>query len=416
MSTDRFGNPFAPALSYARGKILRSTEDDYRKLQHAWALIRAHGPEAVYIFTGLEHGLAMTAEEIKYADDEIAPALYADRLKAAALKHFGGSEGLHDVAVFNRLTGATLATHLTLVKPGDVEIGVSASHSHPSVVRAAAHAGTTFIDTAGLDAFTRAIEREPRVALVVLTRLAVTYDLMPVDAIRTVVKLAHDKGARVYVDDAGGARVAPAAFDQPRMLELGVDVGATGLDKYGTIGPRLGLLAGDAELVGRIRAKAFEFGLEARQMLYAGVVRTLEQYTPDRVRDLIASTKRVAAVLRPIFGARLHETPTTSQLRADDLLEIAMQRAGVKDAPIVPYEAAACFCMLLLQDHRMLTVHFVGMPPGTANILFKFIPPETLARLGGPEQFAKNVDAAIDGLAAYLKTPERIPSLLFGNA
>jgi L-seryl-tRNA(Ser) seleniumtransferase len=416
MSTDRFGNPFAPALSYARGKILSSTADDYRKLRHAWSLIRAHGPESVFIFTGLEHGLAMTADEIRWADDEIAPALYADRLKALALQHFGGSEGLHDVAVFNRLTGATLATHLTLVKPGDVEIGVSASHSHPSVVRAAAHAGTRFIDTAGVDAFTRAIEREPRVALVVLTRLAVTYDLMPLDAIRTVVKLAHDKGARVYVDDAGGARVAPAAFDQPRTLELGVDVGATGLDKYGTIGPRLGLLAGEADLVGAIRAKAFEFGLEARQMLYAGVVRTLEQYTHERVRDLIASTKRVAAELRPIFGARLHETPTTAQLRADDLLEIAMQRAGVKEPPIVPYEAAACFCMLMLQEHRMLTVHFVGMPPGTADLLFKFIRPDTLERLGGPAVFAKNVDAAIDALASYLKTPERIPSLLFGSA
>ena len=416
MSTDRFGNPFAPALSYARGRILASTEDDYRKLRHAWALIRAHGPESVFIVTGLEHGLAMTADEIRWADDEIAPALYADRLKALALRHFGGSEALHDVAVFNRLTGATLATHLSLVKPGDVEIGVSASHSHPSVVRAAAHAGARFIDTSSLDAFERSIEGEPRVALVVLTRLAVTYDLMPVEAIRTVVKLAHDKGARVYMDDAGGARVAPAAFDQPRMLELGVDVGATGLDKYGTIGPRLGLLAGEAALVARIRAKAFECGLEARQMLYAGVVRTLEQYTPERVRDLIASTTRVAAALRPIFGARLHETPTTAQLRADDLLEMAMARAGVTEPPIVPYEAAACFCMLLLQDFRMLTVHFVGMPPGTADILFKFIPPETLARVGGPERFAKNVEVALGSLAAYVKTPDRIPALLFGTA
>jgi hypothetical protein len=30
----------------------------------------------------------------------------------------------------------------------------------------------------------------------------------------------------------------------------------------------------------------FECGLEARQMLYAGVVRTLEQYPPERVRAL----------------------------------------------------------------------------------------------------------------------------------
>jgi L-seryl-tRNA(Ser) seleniumtransferase len=416
MSSDRFGNNFAPALSYARGKILASTEDDFRKLRRAWALIRKHGPESIFIFTGLEHGLPMTAEELRFADDEIAPAIHLDRLKALALEHFGGSEAFHDVAVFNRLTGATLATFLTLVRPGDVVIGVSASRSHPSVVRAAGHVGAKFIDTAGLNAFTRALAQEERVAMVVLTRLAVTYELMPVDAILTVVKLAHDKGAQVYVDDAGGARVAPAAFDHPRMLELGVDVGATGLDKYGTIGPRLGLMAGEQALVGRIRAKAFECGLEARQMLYAAVVRTLEQYSPARVQQLIESTKRVAAALRPIFGARLHETPTTAQLLADDLLEIAMERSGVKEPPIVPYEAAAAFCMLLLEDYRMLTVHFVGMPPGTADILFKFVPPETLERFGGPEKFANAVDASITKLATFVKNPERLPALLFGEA
>jgi L-seryl-tRNA(Ser) seleniumtransferase len=118
------------------------------------------------------------------------------------------------------------------------------------------------------------------VALVVLTRLAVTYDILPREAIETIVRFARGKGALVYVDDAGGARVGPAAFDQPRMLELGVDVGATGLDKYGTRGPRFGLLAGRRDLVGRIRAKGFEFGMEARQMLYPAVVRTLEQYDP----------------------------------------------------------------------------------------------------------------------------------------
>ena len=416
MDKDRFGNPHAPALPYARGRILASTEDDFRKLHRAWSIIRKHGPESVFVFTGLEHGLAMTAEEIQWADDELAPAIYLDRLKALTLQHLGGSEEFHDVAVFNRLTGATLATHLTLVRPGDVVVGVSASHSHPTVIRAATLAGARFIDTVGVDDFARALEREPRVALVVLTRLAVTYELMPVEGIRTVVKLAHDKGALVYVDDAGGARVAPAAFDHPRMLELGVDLGATGLDKYGTIGPRFGLMAGDKALVGRIRAKGFECGLEARPMLYAAVVRTLEQYRPERVRELIASTRRVADALRPIFGVRLHETPTTAQLLADDLLTIAMERGGVKEPPIVPYEAAAAFCMILLEDQRVLTVHFVGMPPGTANILFKFVRPETLESFGGPDKFAQVVDLAVTRLGLLLREPERIKALLFGDA
>ena len=218
----------------------------------------------------------MTGDELRFADDEIAPALYFERLRLLALAHLGGAD-LHDIAVFNRMTGATLATHLTLVRPGDVVIGASASYSHPSVVRAANQVGARFIDTASVAMFKRAIENETRVALVDLTRLAVTYDLMSVEEILAIVRLAHDKDALVYMDDAGGARVGPAGFAQPRMLELGVDVGATGLDKYGTIGPRIGLLAGRADLVARIRATGFEFGLEARQMLYPAVVRTLEQ-------------------------------------------------------------------------------------------------------------------------------------------
>ena len=277
MATDRFGNQHAPNLPYARGRIVATTEDDFRKLQRAWALIRERGPDAVFIFTGLEHALPMTGVELPFADDEIAPALYFDRLKTLALEHLGGSADRHDVAVFNRMTGATLATHLTLVRPGDVVIGASASHSHPSVVRAANHVGARFIDTAGLAMFKQTITREDKVTLVDLTRLTVTYDLMSVEEILAIVRLAHDKDALVYMDDAGGARVGPAGFAQPRMLELGVDVGATGLDKYGTIGPRIGLLAGRADLVARIRATGFEFGLEARQMLYPAVVRTLEQ-------------------------------------------------------------------------------------------------------------------------------------------
>lgn len=87
----------------------------------------------------------------------------------------------------------------------------------------------------------------------------------------------------------------------------------------------------------------------------------------------------------------------------------------MKEPPVVPYEAAAAFCMILLQDYRMLTVHFVGMPPGTANILFKFVPPETLERFGGPEKFAQAVDAALTKVGGLLREPERIKALLFGD-
>ena len=415
MSLDRFGNSHAPNLSYARGEILRSTEDDFRKLQRAWSLIRERGPGSTYVFTGLEHSLPLAAEELEFADDEIAPALSFERLKELALDHLGGSPETDDIAVFNRLTGATMATHLTLVKPGDVVIGVSATHSHPSVVRAAGHVGARFIDTAGLGAFRDTIATERSVALVVLTRLAVTYDLLPLEAIETIVRLAHDKGALVYIDDAGGARVGPAAFGQPRTLELGVDIGATGLDKYGTKGPRFGLLAGRKDLVGRIRVKGFEFGMEARQMLYPAVVRTLEQYDPARVRALIATTKQIAGELRPLLGNRLRETPTTVQIPADDILEIAMERGGVHEPSVVPYEASAALSMLLLRDYGMLMVHFVGVPPGTADLLIKFVPPEILERFGGARKYADAVNASLTRVGELLREPESIRDLLLGK-
>jgi L-seryl-tRNA(Ser) seleniumtransferase len=409
---DRFGNPLAPTLPYARGGILASTEDDFRKVQRAWRIVRERGPENVFVFTGLEHSLPLEPEDLRWADDEIAPALWYDRMKALALDHLGGSPERHDVMAFNRLTGATLAVHLTLVRPGDVVVGVSASHSHPTVVRAAAQAGARFVDTTGLDEFEAALAREPRVALVDLTRLAVTYELLPVPALRRIVERAHERGAVVYVDDAGGARVGPASFEQPRTLELGADVGATGLDKYGTLGPRLGLLAGDTALVGRIRAKAWECGLECRPMLYPAVVRTLEQYSPKRVQELIDTTRAVGAALRAVLGARIHETPTTAQLRGEDILELAMARGGVTTPPIVPIEATGALCMLLLEDHGILTVNFVGLPPGGADILFKFVRPDTLERFGGPERFAGAVDAALTRLGTLLRQPDAIRRLL----
>jgi hypothetical protein len=70
--------------------------------------------------------------------------------------------------------------------------------------------------------------------------------------------------------------------------------------------------------------------------------------------------------------------------------------------------------MLMLRDYGMLTVHFVGVPPGGPNLLLKFIPPETLQRFGGAEKFAKALDSSITQLGQLLKKPETVRELLLG--
>ena len=217
----------------------------------------------------------------------------------------------------------------------------------------------------------------------------------------------------MFVDDAGGARVGPAVLGQPRTLELGADAGATGLDKYGTTGPRLGLLAGRTELVAGIRARAIELGLEARPMLYPAVVRSLERYRPERVRELVADDGRASATRsRPArrLGLRGRRSPSAST--ATPLLAEAMRRAGLEEPPVVPLEATAALAMTLLRVHGILTVHFAAVPPGTAALLVKFVVPETLERFGGADAFAAAVDEGIDEVARLLGRPDELRGAL----
>jgi hypothetical protein len=47
--------------------------------------------------------------------------------------------------------------------------------------------------------------------------------------------------------------------------------------------------------------------------------------------------------------------------------------------------------------------------------MIKFIPPETLARFGGPRAYARALDDALDKTAAVVGDPEKVRRLLFGD-
>jgi L-seryl-tRNA(Ser) seleniumtransferase len=406
---DRFGNPHAEGLPYARGRILTGTESDYAKLRRAWRIVaERYGEDRLYNFTGLERSLVVGETDPALLDDEVAPAFYEDRLREVALDHLGGDPARDDVLLTNRLTAAIFAAIQVLVRPGDLVLGVSAGYTHPAVTRAVGYAGGRFLDSMGTDDLAG---EGPRV--VVVTRLAVTYEALSAEELERAIVGARDSDAVVFVDDAGGARVGPAVLGQKKTLDLGADLGATGLDKYGTAGPRLGLLAGRADLIAPIRARALELGLEARPMLFPAAVHSLERYRPERVRELVAATRSVGDALAQVLGPWVTRTPVATVLRGEDLLAQSMRRAGLSEPPIVPVEATAVVAMLLLRDHGILTVHFAALPPGTPDLLLKFISPETLARFGGADAFAAAVDGALDELGRLLSRGADLRELLF---
>jgi L-seryl-tRNA(Ser) seleniumtransferase len=393
------------SLPYARGELLPDTAADVAKLRAAWRIVERRQREGtLFDFTGLERSLDLGDTNPAILDDELAPALVGDRLTALALEHLGGVPGRDDVFVANRLTAALVAAMQVLVSPGDRVVGRSPTYTHPAAVRAVRLAGGELDDPGTFDG----------ASLVVLTRLAVTYDVLPADELLSIVAEARERELPVFVDDAGGARVGPAVFGQPKLLELGVEVGATGLDKYGTTGPRLGLLAGRAELVEQIRARAIELGLEARPLFYPAVVRSLEQYRPERVRLLVETTSRLGDELEARLADVVTRTPVAVKLEAERILAAACGRAGIQvtQCYLVPYEATAALAMLLLRDHGVLTVHFAAIPPGTSALLLKFVPPETLERFGGPEVLAAAVEHSLERLAELVGEPRALRELL----
>ena len=150
-------------------------------------------------------------------------------------------------------------------------------------------------------------------------------------------------------------------------------------------------------------------------MLYPQVVRSLKYYSDDKVRDLVACTMTVRDAVVAALGAdRVHVTPVTAQLTAEDILEIAMARSGINEAPCVPYEATAALAMLLLRDYGILTVHFAGIPPGTSALMLKFISPQVLAAVGGAEAFARAIDASIGKLGEIIGDTDALARLLKG--
>src|SRR5215211_300131 len=171
---DRFGNPLADGLPYARGDILRTTADDHAKLERARAIVEErHRAGRLYNFTGLERSLVPGDADPALFDDELAAAYYGERLRRLALEHLGGTPDRDDVLVTNRLTAAIFVAMQTLVQPGSTVFGVSPGYSHPAVVRAVRFAGGRLTETRGADELAVQLAAAHVPALVVLTRVSV---------------------------------------------------------------------------------------------------------------------------------------------------------------------------------------------------------------------------------------------------
>ncbi len=416
---DRFGNPIDPEVGFARGTILRSSIDEVRRLRHAQrvaaGVVAERGADAIGIFTGNPRYFPLQAEDLDvWCEEWVGPGIFADRLTKAAIEHLGGN-GSESVAVLNRTTAGIVAAVLALAAERPVVSVVPAGdRSHASVARGCSLAGVELVEVDDA-ADTRSVFSARQPALAVVTTVTSTLARMEDDDTRTAIEAARSVGATVLMDEAYGARLRPVLHGGAKSLAFEPDLAITNADKAGLSGPRAGILAGSADAVTAVMARASELGMEARAPIAAGALRSLEAFDPGLLEAEARDGAALAGVLATHLGDEaVHRTALGPSIGEEDVLDQVLARAGRATTTLVPCEVTAAVAMLLLRDNGVLTVNTHGQPGGRVSLRLKPTA-GAVERVGGAETLAAGLTVALDAVASHLDDPDWIARLILGE-
>ncbi|MGC9517735.1 MAG: TIGR03576 family pyridoxal phosphate-dependent enzyme [Methanomicrobiales archaeon] len=335
--------------------LLVSSEDEVRKREAGLRIIRSeiskNGRSSLYDLTGLGGGFPIKKEDLEILETYVGPAIFKERLEELGKRHLGGEK----VLAFNRTTAGILATILALVKKGDEVVHyLQKSPSHPATPRSIKLVGGTYKEYDNIDEF--AITE--KTSLVMLTGSTMDHDIIKKEDFIKVVDIAKLNNIPVFVDDASGARLRTIIYKQPRALDMGADIVITSTYKLMN-GPRGGIMAGKKDYIHKIKSKAYEFGLEAQPPIIAGMVRALEDFTPEKMLEGFEKKIDIFKSLNKEFN-NIKETPTGIMLTAEGLMNELRIRNIKTD--ISPQDVACVFSMLLLRDYKIVTIAALGMP------------------------------------------------------
>lgn len=417
--TDRFGNPLDPIVRYARGTILKSTDEEVTRMLRARAIVgdrvRTKGRDSVYDLSGMNRGSGITAEDVPHLTSHV-PFFerFEGRTEPLALKHMGGDPAKHRALILNRVSAANFIALTTLLKRGDrvLAFAPAGGSSHPSTVRPLSMAGA---DLKEFHAYAD-LEKEwhtggaPR--LLLITPISASKRHIPLDEFQQALKLPRAPNTLVYVDDAHMAsRIA--FFDEPRCFEVGdVDLAVCSADKH-VAGPRAGVLVGRKDLVTEIGSRAYELGLEAQAGQYVGVGNALKNFDPRAVKQAGELAKQLIEILVKQYGPkRAYLGGPGVSIAGDDVLEIALETRGGKAKPkLVAVEAAGLVAMQMLEQDGILTIGAVAMP-GSAPAMRLMMYPDG-ARLG-IERIVASLDSGIERLAEVVDDVDAARAQLLG--
>lgn len=418
--TDRFGNPVDPIVRYARGSILKSTDEEVQRMLKARQLVgdrvRRLGKDSVYDLSGMNRGSGLTAEDTPHLTSHV-PFFerYEGKTEPLALKHMGADPAQHRALILNRVSAANFIAMTTILSPGDRVFGFAPAGgvTHPSAVRPISMAGAKFAEYFSFADLEKAWQAEGAPRLLLITPITASKKHLDFADFKRALALPRAPNTLVFVDDAHMAsRIG--FFEEPPTFQVGdIDLAVCSADKH-VAGPRAGVFVGKPDLVTRIGSRAYELGLEAQAGQYTGVAAALRNFNPQVIKKAGELAKQLVEVLAAQYGAkRAYLGGPGVSISGDDVLDIAREQRGSKEKPaLVAVEAAGLVAMEMLEKDGILTIGAVAMP-GSAPAMRLMMYPDG-PKLG-VERIAASLEAGIGRLADVLDDKDAARAQLLGE-
>ena len=308
--------------------------------------------------TGLAGGFDLTSDDMSLLETYAGPAVYDEKIQDLGLKHMGGEK----VLPVNRTTSGIVATIIALVEPDTKIVHFLAKKpAHPSIPRTAKLVGAEYEEYTDMDDLKHI---DDNTSLVIITGTTMDLEVIDEEDFKKVINEAHKYNIPVFVDDASGARIRCAIYNQPTAIDLGADLSVTSTDKL-MEGPRGGLMAGSKDLIDQIKLVVNQYGLEAQTPLVVAMIKGLEKYTPERMQKAFTQKDKLYEMLEN-QGLNPQKTPTGFMFKEDEIVnELKKRGANIEyDTDII----ATIYSMLLLKNYNIITIPSVGMPGASKTV------------------------------------------------
>ncbi|MDR0901049.1 MAG: TIGR03576 family pyridoxal phosphate-dependent enzyme [Methanobrevibacter sp.] len=348
--------------------IIKNSLDEVKKRESALkainSIINKEGRNSLFDLTGLSGGFLAKQEDLNLLETYVGPAIFEEKLQELGIAHLSGEK----VFPVNRTSSGILASILAIVKENSYVVHFLPEFpAHPSIPRSCKLIkGVNYLEFDNIEEFFI----HDDTSLVVITGSTMDHKILDETEFKKIIDLAHLNDIPVLVDDASGARLRTAIYNQKKAIELGADLVVTSTDKL-MLGPRGGLMSGKRELMDKIIDKAHQFGLEAQPPSVLAMVKGLEVYDENDLKNSILKKEELINIIKnssDIFDELFEETPTGVMV-SEESFKIAIDKNKI-NTNFSPKDICFLWSMILLKNEKIITIPAVSMPGASGTVRF----------------------------------------------